>query len=89
MLVLHLITREQWSVSINIAYNSSMTVSNIMSGFCESRISPYNLIEVLHKPKPANHVPTAAALPIIPTRKERKDMRSIKVLLENKVSKVH
>ncbi|CAG2228438.1 unnamed protein product [Mytilus edulis] len=82
------ITREQLPGFINTAYNSSMTVSNIMSGFRKTGIFPYNPEVVLQKPKPADPVPSAAALSIMPTRKERKDMRSIKVLFENKVSKV-
>ncbi|VDI36209.1 Hypothetical predicted protein [Mytilus galloprovincialis] len=81
-------TREQLPGFINTAYNSSMTVSNIMFGFCKTGIFPCNPEVVLQKPKPADPVPTAKPLSIIPTRKEIKDMRLIKVLFENKVSNV-
>ena len=61
-----------------------MTVSNIMAGFRKTGIFPFDPTVAKPKPQPTKSVDTNATASKSQTRKERRDVRAIKVLLEGK-----
>ena len=78
------VTRQQLPRLICTSYSSSMTVSNIMAGFRKTGIFPFDPTVAKPKPQPTKSVDTNATASKSQTRKERRDVRAIKVLLEGK-----